>query len=86
MIFQEIGINNIISGLNQNSNIMIDICGCNNKINISENQNIQNLTIKIIGNNNSIVIKKDIKIKEMFYDMRKDIFCNDKKNMIIILI
>ena len=24
---------------------------------------------------------KDIKIKEMFYDMRKDIFCNDKKNM-----
>ena len=34
MIFQEIGINNIISGLNQNSNIMNDICGCNNKINI----------------------------------------------------
>lgn len=67
MIFQEIGINNIISELNQNSNIMIDICGCNNKINISENQNIQNLTIKIIGNNNSIVIKKDIKIKEQLF-------------------
>lgn len=66
MIVQEVGSNNRISELDLDT-VLIDICGSNNKIDIVKNQNIRNLTVKIIGNNNSVIIKENIAIKEQLY-------------------